>query len=221
MPLGCTVLSVLLTPFPQAKPVVPASSNSQGSEELQATPRLSLPTQVFPLLFFAVCTAHRTHCLAEGSHQYFCYQDKEKRAFSLCFSHLRVQPRVAAPCLLSHVTPRCSFCMRPPNSSACKAAGGHPFALECSLKVECCYSVVELASKSLCQEESSWHAPNRAVQMNPALQTHIIIYVEITFPPATHQCCSLHTDASELFIRSLAEGTVPHVKYSMVDADKI
>lgn len=112
-PAGCAVLWVLLTPFLQIKPVIPTSSNSQGFEQCQATPRLSLPTQVFTLLFFTVCVARRTCCLAEGSRQYLPYQDNEKKALSLCFSHLRAQPHVVAPCFLCHVPPQCTF------------AGGH------------------------------------------------------------------------------------------------
>lgn len=62
----------------------------------------------------------------------------------------------------------------------------HAFGLECSTKHDCCFhGVAELAFKSLCQEECSWHTPHQTMHMNPALQTRIMIKVEITFPPAS------------------------------------
>lgn len=57
------------------------------------------------------------------------------------------------------------------------------------------------------------------MHMNAALQTHIMIRVEIT--SAIHQCLSTYTDASELFIYRPAEHRNLHVKYLMVDVDKI
>ena len=130
----------------------------------------------------------------------------------------------SAPCRSSlfplSCPPTVHLCTRPPNLSVCKPADGHPFGLECSTKDDCSYRVVELASKSLYQEESSWHTPHTAVQMNPALQTCNDLGRNY-LSSCIHQCFSPYTDASQLFIHSLAEGITLHVKYSMVDADKI
>lgn len=137
----------------------------------------------------------------------------DKGIFTVVFLHQR-----SAPCHSSLFPLSC-----PPHSAPLHKAAYfmcvqthccHAFGLECSTKHDCCFHrVAELAFKSLCQGESSWHTPHPTMLMNPALQTRKA--------PAVHQCLSTSTDASKLFIYRLAEHRTLHVQYFVVDIDRI